>query len=453
MVGVRIPGGWPALTIAALTVFGAVGAAPSPATLGHPQVHDAGIRPLAAVAPPPGHVSGAAAVTAATLAAPPAAMVNTPGVLGIPAIALAAYRNAERLMAGADPACGVSWNLLAGIGRIESMHANGGATDADGNAMPPIFGPALDGSLAGNEIIVQSRGPSGVQYARALGPMQFLPGTWARFASDGNGDGTADVQNVFDAALGAARYLCSGALNLRDPMQVLAAVLRYNNSISYAENVLGWAAAYATGVVPVDMPPITGPIPPMGDARLDGGAPEGAGSGMPIDATGLPPTYALPFQPPADPLAKPPVQFGTTDSANEFDPGESRTCVVTCLGRPSAFGQSPGHAALAPSTLPGRAQTGSTQQLDLAPSGQPSSAGQSSARPASTRRPTVAGPGGADAPTPDAQPSAPIPRPTVTALSTPTLPSANGPVPGVQAAGPAPVHQPGVSHAGGTSHR
>ena len=102
-----------------------------------------------------------------------------------------------------------------------------------------------------------------------MGPMQFLPGTWSRYASDGDGDGKADVQNVFDSTLAAARYLCSGGLNLRDQSQVMAAILRYNNSVAYARNVLGWAAAYATGVVPVDLPPITGPIPPIGDMHLD----------------------------------------------------------------------------------------------------------------------------------------------------------------------------------------
>ena len=63
-------------------------------------------------------------------APPPSVVVNSPGSLRIPAMALNAYQNAERMMAGAYPACGISWNLLAGIGRIESMHANGGATDA-----------------------------------------------------------------------------------------------------------------------------------------------------------------------------------------------------------------------------------------------------------------------------------------------------------------------------------
>ena len=106
-------------------------------------------------------------------------------------------------------------------------------------------------------------------YARAMGPMQFLPGTWSRYASDGDGDGKADPQNVYDASLAAARYLCSGGLNLRDQSQVMTAILRYNNSVAYARNVLGWAASYATGVAPVNLPPITGPTPPIADARLD----------------------------------------------------------------------------------------------------------------------------------------------------------------------------------------
>ena len=198
-------------------------------------------------------------------------------------------------MASAAPGCGVSWNLLAGIGRIESLHANGGATDTRGTAVRPIYGPTLDGTLPGNEVIVQSRSANRVMYARAMGPMQFLPGTWSRYASDGDGDGKADVQNVFDASLAAARYLCSGGLNLRDPGQVMTAILRYNNSVAYARNVLGWAAAYATGVVPVDLPPITGPVPPLGDAHLDNY--EGLGPGLPMNATGLPADDPLALMP------------------------------------------------------------------------------------------------------------------------------------------------------------
>ena len=222
-------------------------------------------------------------------------------------MALTAYRNAERVMAQAMPGCGVSWNLLAGIGRIESMHANRGATDSSGDAVNPIYGPALDGSLPGNEIIVQSRAANGrTTFARAVGPMQFLPGTWTRYASDGNGDGKANPQNLFDSTLGAARYLCSGGLNLRDQSHVISAVLRYNNSMPYTQNVLGWAAAYATGVLPVDLPPITGPIPvlsdmpnvrDMYDKHLEN-TPEGLGPGLPVNVLGIPPN---------DPLAQMPL--------------------------------------------------------------------------------------------------------------------------------------------------
>ena len=245
--------------ITPLILAGAVGAsAPSP----NAPASGAAVTPLAAVEPSQRDGSGASVVavtktptalhiaTANVSAPPPAVVVNSPGTLRIPAMALTAYRNAERMMAAAYPGCGVSWNLLAGIGRIESMHANGGATDARGTAVRPIYGPKLDGSLPGNEIIVQSRTADRVTYARAMGPMQFLPGTWSRYASDGDGDGKAEVQNLFDSTLAAARYLCSGGLNLRDQSHVMAAILRYNNSMAYARNVLGWAGAYATGVVP-----------------------------------------------------------------------------------------------------------------------------------------------------------------------------------------------------------
>jgi hypothetical protein len=191
-------------------------------------------------------------------------------------------------MAASDPGCGISWNLLAGIGRIESMHGNGGATDVRGSAVEPILGPTLDGTLPGNEVIAQSSIDGQVTYARAMGPMQFLPSTWARYASDGDVAGVADPQNLYDSTLAAARYLCSGGLNLRDPSQVIVAILRYNNSLPYARNVLGWAAAYANGVVPVDLPPLTGAAPPLGDKHLEN--PEGLGPGLPLNVLGLPST-------------------------------------------------------------------------------------------------------------------------------------------------------------------
>lgn len=310
----------PVIGVAAITpiVFaGAVAAAPGTVS----PIRDSAVTPLAAVAPSPINPDGASVVAATKTPTPfhiasaagisgppPSVVVTSPGTLRIPMIALNAYQNAERMMAASYPGCGISWNLLAGIGRIESMHANGGATDASGSAARPIYGPSLDGSLPGNEVIELSRNASRVTYARALGPMQFLPGTWSRYASDGNGDGKADVQNVFDASLAAARYLCSGGLNLRDQAQVMTAILRYNNSMAYAQNVLGWAAAYATGVVPVDLPPITGPIPPIADVHLDNY--QGLGPGLPMNVLGLPAD---------DPLARIPlVDQTSTDVAAQM---------------------------------------------------------------------------------------------------------------------------------------
>jgi membrane-bound lytic murein transglycosylase B len=337
----------PAFGIVAITpiVFaGAVSASPQSV----PPTRDPAVTPLAAVAPSPINPDGASVVavtktpsafhiasTTNISGPPPSVVVSSPGTLRIPMIALNAYQSAERMMAASYPACGISWNLLAGIGRIESMHANGGATDAAGSAVRPIYGPSLDGTLPGNEVIEMSRNANRVVYARAMGPMQFLPGTWSRYASDGNGDGKADVQNVFDATLAAARYLCSGGLNLRDQSQVMTAILRYNNSMAYAQNVLGWAAAYATGVVPVDLPPITGPIPPIADTHLDNY--QGLGPGLPMNVLGLPANDPLALVPLAD--------MSRTDAASQM--------------------QMPNAQVLGP--LPGPAQAGAQGMAQPAP--------------------------------------------------------------------------------------
>jgi len=279
---------------------------------------------VVAMAKPPAEFRFAA--TSVYSPPPPAAVVNAVGGMRIPAMALSAYRKAEQTMATADPGCGVSWNLLAGIGRIESSHANGGATDARGTAVRPIYGPALDGTLPGNEIIVQSNVGGRAIYARALGPMQFLPGTWSRYAADGDGDGRADPQNVFDASLSAARYLCSGGLNLRNQAQVLTAILRYNNSMAYAQNVLGWAAAYATGVAPVDLPAITGPIPALGDAHLETAA--GLGPDMLGDPLAQLPLFNLGSSDIAGQMAMPGPAAGAEGAPNVLP---EHGCQVICM--------------------------------------------------------------------------------------------------------------------------
>lgn len=167
---------------------------------------------------------------------------------GVPQINYTAYKNAEALLAERQPQCGIDWTLIAAIGRVESTHANNGAASADGTLLTPIFGPVLDGSLDGNAIVKDTDGgelDGDPHYDRAVGPAQFLPETWQAYSADGNGDGKIDPQNLFDAAFTTGLYLCHGNLDLRDPADVAKAVLRYNNSQAYVNDVVGFAQQYA----------------------------------------------------------------------------------------------------------------------------------------------------------------------------------------------------------------
>ncbi|MFW0784261.1 lytic murein transglycosylase [Gordonia sp. CPCC 206044] len=180
------------------------------------------------------------------------------GPLGIPGVVLQAYKLAASRVSAESPQCKLPWFLLAGIGRIESNHASNGSVDQFGTTINPIAGPVLDGSLAGNAVIRDTDGGSidgDSKHDRAMGPMQFIPSTWASWGTDANGDGKADPNNVFDATYSAGRYLCSGFVDIMSDKNKVAAVMRYNHSMEYAANVLSWAGAYATGVMP------TNPIP------------------------------------------------------------------------------------------------------------------------------------------------------------------------------------------------
>jgi membrane-bound lytic murein transglycosylase B len=75
--------------------------------------------------------------------------------------------------------------------------------------------------------------------AGAIGPMQFLPGTWARYGIDGNGDGRADIHNFSDALFSAAHYLCANGGNVASKLP--SAVWHYNHSQNYTAQVLALA--------------------------------------------------------------------------------------------------------------------------------------------------------------------------------------------------------------------
>lgn len=147
-------------------------------------------------------------------------------------------------MSAATTCPGLPWQVLAAVGWIESRHAGGRADPATGDVTPAIVGPALDGSSGVRSIPDRSQ-PDG--WAHALGPMQFLSTTWvswATLAPECPPGASPDVNNAWDAIYSAARYLCGGRDQLDD---VRAALLRYNRSGAYVEQVMTRAAAYGLG--------------------------------------------------------------------------------------------------------------------------------------------------------------------------------------------------------------
>lgn len=172
-----------------------------------------------------------------------------PGESGIPSTVLTAYKKAEDSLAGSDPNCALPWELLAAIGKVESGQARGGAVDDDGTTLKPILGPVLNGSGFA-EITDTDRGvyDGDTTYDRAVGPMQFIPSTWANWGADGNGDGRQDPNNIFDAALAAGEYLCAGERDLSVKGDLDRAILSYNQSREYLHTVLSWLEFYREGV-------------------------------------------------------------------------------------------------------------------------------------------------------------------------------------------------------------
>ena len=191
---------------------------------------------------------------------------NVPdGPLGIPGIALDAYHRAADRLNVEKPACEMDWTLLAGIGQVESNQGRG-RFDIHGNTIGRILGPRLDGSLPGTAVITDTDGgrfDGDAEFDRAVGPVQFIPSTWALLGRDGNGDGVADPNNIYDGALAAATLLCGQGGSMGDPAARTRAVLAYNNSLAYVANVNAWAHGYAVNAypLPADLPEIHQPKP------------------------------------------------------------------------------------------------------------------------------------------------------------------------------------------------
>jgi hypothetical protein len=147
--------------------------------------------------------------------------------------------------------------LLSGMLVLGGAPWSGGSCDVplDGRAVPaalvPLFdeaatkyalgpdGPAVLAALTSVESdFGRNVGPSS---AGAIGWTQFMPGTWARFGVDADGDGRRDPMNAADAIESAANYL----RHLGAPDDWSSALFGYNHSDAYVTEVLGRAAAFA----------------------------------------------------------------------------------------------------------------------------------------------------------------------------------------------------------------
>ncbi len=151
---------------------------------------------------------------------------------GMTTVAYDAYQQAAAEVATEMPTCGLRWELLSAIGKTESNHG-GGRLDAKGDSVIPIIGIPIGADTDGGVLDLDPTAD------HAVGPMQFIPSTWRTSGADGNGDGVADPNNVFDEALAAARYLCraAGSLTLLTRDGVVRAILSYNPNLEYLQVV------------------------------------------------------------------------------------------------------------------------------------------------------------------------------------------------------------------------
>lgn len=174
-------------------------------------------------------------------------VTETAARYGIPERALAAYAGAAMRVSSEHPECGLDWTTLAGIGHVESGHGtiDSGTIDGTGQQQPAIVGIALDGG--DTHAIGDTDGGAldgDAVWDRAVGPMQLIPETWGQYASDGNDDGASDPQQIDDAALTAARYLCAVGVDLRTSDGWIAAISAYNDTVDYNNRVADATSYY-----------------------------------------------------------------------------------------------------------------------------------------------------------------------------------------------------------------
>jgi len=197
-----------------------------------------------------------------------AAIAGT-GARDLSAIAYLAYMDAAGAVAERHPDCRLSAAVLAGIGRISSGHGRneGAVVDHLGVVTPALRGlrGGVGADTDGGELDGQAAGDV------AMGPMQLRPTTWSGSAKDGDGDGAADPDDLFDAAATTAEALCAPGASLDRFTPLQRAVERLVGEGQQATVALGTARRYARtseldmGRVPSDPRALVGDGSPQFD--------------------------------------------------------------------------------------------------------------------------------------------------------------------------------------------
>jgi cell wall-associated NlpC family hydrolase len=188
-------------------------------------------------------------------AAADAAIAGT-GARDLPAIAYSAYRSAAAAANEADPGCDLPAAVLAGLGRLASGHGRnqGASSDHLGHVAPALRG--LRGTTSADTDGGEIDGDPTAD--PAVGPLQLSVDDWRASATDGDGDGTADPDDLFDAAATTATILCRGSGALDTYASLQRTVRSLLGDSAQTQVALGTARRYARteglelGDVPAD---------------------------------------------------------------------------------------------------------------------------------------------------------------------------------------------------------
>jgi membrane-bound lytic murein transglycosylase B len=235
----------------ALLLVAGLGYVASQTLMGRPALVEQPSSYVAAPAPAPASGGAGGAQQEGSPTGPtqvdPQWVTRTATAAGIPEPAVRAYATAQL---AAPDGCAIGWTTLAGIGWVESQHGtiDGRILGMDGHSSTPILGPALNGR---GKVAAIPASPSSTEWHgdpswdHAVGPLQFIPSSWETWAADGDGDGVADPNDLDDAALAAADYLCADGYDLTTGQGWADAVFAYNHAQAYIDAVHTAATAYA----------------------------------------------------------------------------------------------------------------------------------------------------------------------------------------------------------------